>query len=825
VLILFRVASLIAMRQLRRATPFSFAASWRQTCWSVGKASSHVACPISSQHRSATVVRGLQRSPNRTVVTCSSPRLFSSSCTPLCAVTPADAKGDGGNQTPAATTSGGGKTTSSYSGVNSAKSHVQAKPAGSPDKEGNDGPKSAVVEGATGGRKSPNKTAAKAGKTMKREEAAAAAEAEARASSADDPSTAEVQTKKERLLDAEKRLLIEEIFTQDEFQQYFHTTEVSTVGGLRWLDVSASPAFFDDPFMANVPEGQFFYTVIRKLFGTRFPVGLYSSVANGPTLPATYVDENWACLVLRSTKEVLQQECGGSDDRHDHRRLRHRRWALSSILGRWWHDASSANGDDDKNNSTRRNNRGEDYVYDELTDEYYPRRVKMSQQWAQSVERRLRRRRLAKEGATAGGGASHPAASNQESSSATDTAAALLRNRAASNSTYRPPLTMSDFTDRLTIFIGKELHPVEKDPDVPKTAAPTAAAKEALTLSLDVDHLDLSTQSGASNGGEKATRWVNPAEQSTPITSAAPSPSATNTQDSATAAAVHYEVRWRVVTVHRSPITFIRDMQSQWNKLTSRGGRRVRTMRSVPALSHGLLDREDVVKQALRRAARPASAENEEDEDDYSSGSSDVHNTMVDRVTNWEDLVRLLFHGAAHTLQESAHRNTRRLEMLETEIFEASNNSRQHLNSMTRLMAELHLLSREATIDNAILRESKVAYQKLKRVLDHPVDLADQRELLYVDSVLSISAHLEEQSESLLFLQFSVAMNQTEQHLRTLTIFNTLFIPLEFICSCGGSDIFSSPAIRHSQGVMYSVFGLMAITAVVTLRWIRRNLR
>lgn len=612
-------------------------------------------------------------------------------------------------------------------------------------------------------------------------------------------STAEARLKDERFRDAETTLRVEEVFAQDAFQRFIHTTEVSTTEGLRWLDVSASPAFFADPLMARVPEGQFAYSVMRKLFGSRFPIGVYASVASGAALPATYVDENWACLILRSTKERSE---GGEEQQQQQRRRR------SSST----HQHRSTPADYDIDRAVLSNESTGDYAYDEATNEFYPQQLRVSQRLLRGLKRRWEKEEALKKGistfppsksdAAAAAGASkrrrHRNSASGRSSSSSP----------SSSSLHRSPLTMSEITDRLTIFIGKELHPVEKDPDAPGSAAPSPAAGEAPVLSLNVDRT------------YAPTRRTDPQP---PATTAASSDTQSESSKKAAAAAQpHYEVRWRVITVHRSPISFIREMQSQWNKLTSRGGRAMRTMRTVPAHNHPAVDGEDAIKQALRRAARPAyMADEEDDEDGYSDGAS----TMVDRVEGWEDLVRLLYHGAARTLQESAYRNTRRLEVMETEIFDATEGSAQHLHSMTRLMAELHLLSREATLHNAILRESKVAYQKLKRVLDHQVGLADQRELLYVDSVLSISSHLEEQSESLLFLQFSVAMNQTEQHLRTLTIFNTIFIPLDFICTCCGSNIFASGKVSQSTEAMYAAFGLMCATTVVTIRWIRRNLR
>ena len=80
------------------------------------------------------------------------------------------------------------------------------------------------------------------------------------------------------------------------------------------------------------------------------------------------------------------------------------------------------------------------------------------------------------------------------------------------------------------------------------------------------------------------------------------------------------------------------------------------------------------------------------------------------------------------------------------------------------------------------------AHSKLKRSLHSPYDRMDRREVLYGDSTRALAKLLNEQSQSLLLLQFNIAMNQMERHLRTLTVFSTFFIPLDFIASCFGTN-------------------------------------
>jgi len=576
---------------------------------------------------------------------------------------------------------------------------------------------------------------------------------------------------------AENRLKFADLLSSDTVHEYIDATEVSTLSGVRWLDITASKKLRKDAFLSRISEGQFCSCVMTALFGTRLPSGVSANVAAGFGLPTTYVDKDWASIVLRCRKESDKSDdklasLSNRIDRYHFQRGRY--------LERLAVAASEGNASGSAHGGAHPLKKGADEEEDEEEEacgdaaaEVNPSR----ETGPQSFVRRFlctSRRRLQ------GAGNLHRSSGNQKgwrrrrtrrmASSAPDTENAQLS-----------PLTLTNFTDRLTVFIGKELHPV-------------SATSEMLGAAADTSPGAFRMPAASSQGGEALKNTT----------------SENDGAASASAGDIKYVVRWRVVTVHQSSISFIQDMQTQWNELTLAG---VRSRRGQDARS-----------RARGRYSGLVSDGGEESFADlYDFG--EVYGATVDRVNSWEDLVRTLFHHSTRSLQESAYRNTRRLEGMEKDIFEFKDPSVEHMRAMKRLMARLHLLSRKSTISTAILRESKMAYTKLKKVLEEPLSPADERELLYVDSVLTMTGHLEEQSDSLLFLQFSAAMGQMEERLRTLTIFSTFFIPLDFIVSCCGSNITSVQVYNESEGALYGVVALLVVTALLTYRWIRRNLQ
>lgn len=572
---------------------------------------------------------------------------------------------------------------------------------------------------------------------------------------------------------AENRLKVADLFASDTVHEYIETTEVNTLSGMRWLDITASEKLRQDNFLSHMSEGQFGFCVMKALFGARFPTDVSANVATGFGLPATYVDRDWACVVLRCRKEVgeTEGEFSGLSNRLDRYRFKRGRSLERLAAAASLENLSQSSGCGGRGFSRDRlaeaepmgddGPRGGGASQEETSSNIFTRFVRTARrrfddafQWP----RRFRRSR-----AGAGPSVGQPVE-------------------------YRSPLTLTDFTDRLTIFIGKELHPVnrfsdaQERPTTPKHEAPAAEQRN------DEQHL-LSLRTPKSLHDSDRGKG---------------SASASSTNESTSA------VRWRVVTVHQSPISFIQDLQTQWNELTTAG---IRSRR--------------VEEESKRvRGRRSTTADDDEEESMREVHEFDeVYGATMDRVNCWEDLLRVLFHRSTRSLQESAYRNTRRLESMEMEMFEFRDTSAEHVRAMKRLMARLHLLSRKSTISTAILRESKMAYTKLKKVLDEPLTAADERELLYVDSVLAMTAYLEEQSESLLFLQFSLAMGQMEARLRTLTVFSTFFIPLDFIVSCFGSNISSLQVYDDSEAAMQAVFALLILTSLLTYGWIRRNLQ
>lgn len=82
---------------------------------------------------------------------------------------------------------------------------------------------------------------------------------------------------------------------------------------------------------------------------------------------------------------------------------------------------------------------------------------------------------------------------------------------------------------------------------------------------------------------------------------------------------------------------------------------------------------------------------------------------------------------------------------------------------------------------------------------------------------------LRDQSQALLSLQVSVAVSRLEELLRLLTVFSTVFIPLEFITAFFGMNFSSILTFGHEPYAWGIACLLMVVTAAVTQRWIKRT--
>lgn len=81
---------------------------------------------------------------------------------------------------------------------------------------------------------------------------------------------------------------------------------------------------------------------------------------------------------------------------------------------------------------------------------------------------------------------------------------------------------------------------------------------------------------------------------------------------------------------------------------------------------------------------------------------------------------------------------------------------------------------------------------------------------------------LREQSQALLSLHVSVAVSRLEELLRVLTVFSTIFIPLEFLTALLGMNFVGLIEVESHPSAWWAVVAAMVITGVITQKWITR---
>ena len=134
----------------------------------------------------------------------------------------------------------------------------------------------------------------------------------------------------------------------------------------------------------------------------------------------------------------------------------------------------------------------------------------------------------------------------------------------------------------------------------------------------------------------------------------------------------------------------------------------------------------------------------------------------------------------------------------------------------------LYGYSREASAYCRILQPLLRAYEEARVASGgntKNIDLVEHR----IAAAISMCEGLREQTQSLLSLQFSVGAGQLEELFRFLTVFSTIFIPLEFIASLGGAEVgFVSVILDNNDISLSVVVCLFAGALLMTVRWLRR---
>lgn len=571
---------------------------------------------------------------------------------------------------------------------------------------------------------------------------------------------------------AEDRILYSEILAPENISEYIDVTELTTRADVRWTDVCARPKLLRHSFLKRQTEAQFTVAVIKKLQQLeQLPPGVYESITEGQPLPGIQVDENWVSMVLRTPKNVdpvssnfasvLFKNVSSMEGNDNLASARYAELVYQETkeqeeaLGRGTRaekkDAAGAQRKtpspevlDDSNEKQNR-----ETYYDEDTNEYYVLNTDKRKQW--SLLQSLRNTFT-------------PLKTKVNSTKKGKKGSSTRGLGGRQGQSFKAP-SITDLTDRLTILIFREIHPMDNylaELKAKKTEA-LAAGEGLVTPFMPKQLVNVIVD----QHGNISTNFLPDAH--------APQRDADKAGKSE-AHVPHY--RWRIVTVHRSPAPFLKTLQRYWHELT------------VP------------LSQALH-------------------GDDDAAQRNVE-VRHWEDIVRLLFYGTVRELNDSAGRCMRMLDYFEGATFQkgVSNGGAEHLRFMTSMMTELHSLTRQARLFANMLQESGVAFRKLKRTLDSPLTVHDKAYLSFLESAVALSNMLEEQSESLLFLQFSVAMNEMERSLRTLTIFSTVFIPINFVVSLCSTNFDAVAAWRHSDSALSVLVFIIISTSVVTYRWI-----
>ncbi|KAH9577262.1 Mg2+ transporter protein [Trypanosoma melophagium] len=189
------------------------------------------------------------------------------------------------------------------------------------------------------------------------------------------------------------------------------------------------------------------------------------------------------------------------------------------------------------------------------------------------------------------------------------------------------------------------------------------------------------------------------------------------------------------------------------------------------------------------------------------------------REETWVGIVRQLVHGTTRSVQNIDYRYAERLDELEVILFAPATK----MSQLCKVLTQVHVIHRRANIHANLLRETQRCYMKLFKSLNVPINIQEQREILYLTNALSLAEELHDQSRSLLALQFSVAAYMLEDHLRILTIFTTFFIPLELITSSFGTNFVATKTFFEDIWGMYFSVVLLVITGAVTNVWMRRT--
>ena len=190
-------------------------------------------------------------------------------------------------------------------------------------------------------------------------------------------------------------------------------------------------------------------------------------------------------------------------------------------------------------------------------------------------------------------------------------------------------------------------------------------------------------------------------------------------------------------------------------------------------------------------------------------------NTLHRSKGDLESILFRMVRNCANSFLIAEQRHIEAIDDLERRIF---GKTAQRYSSD---MKELYSIKRQAASYLRVLRVLLKAYDKL--IASCEIEAPQHTKALQhtVTSSVVMCESLHEQSVSLLSLQFSAAASELEHMVQVLTVFSTVFIPLEVITAMGGMNFPAVEEAGKSQFGLYGVLLAMLVCGFTTGYWMR----
>ncbi len=185
-----------------------------------------------------------------------------------------------------------------------------------------------------------------------------------------------------------------------------------------------------------------------------------------------------------------------------------------------------------------------------------------------------------------------------------------------------------------------------------------------------------------------------------------------------------------------------------------------------------------------------------------------------------ESILFRLVRNCANSFLVAEQRHVEAIDELERRIFShTTGNSLQYSSDMK----ELYAIKRQAATYLRVLRVLLKAYEKLLFSCEiHNAQFTQALQHAITSSAVMCES-LHEQSVSLLSLQFAAAASDLEHMVKVLTIFSTVFIPLEVITAIFGMNFSQIEEMGRSQVTLYCALLAMVACGLSTGLWAKRH--